>query len=85
MGIFQGLGIAVGLVGIVAAILAIYAFLRSFTIVNRREYDRLKRSATEHQRCQAEWDQISTLDNWAKEIRIASRGLTNKVKVEPEF
>jgi hypothetical protein len=78
-------GMAVGLVSVVAEILVAYWFLRSFKIIKRREYVRLKGTEAEHQRCQAEWDRMCALDNWAKDIRIAARGFANKVEVEPEF
>jgi hypothetical protein len=45
----------------------------------------LQRADADHQICRAESDRVSTLNDWAKEIRIASRELANKVQVEPEF
>lgn len=85
MEIFQTLGtqagIAVGLISVAAEILAAFFFLRTFKIIRRREYARLKVTEAEHHRCRAESDSLCTLDNWA----IASRGLANKVQVDPEF
>jgi len=65
MEIFQALGsqgaIVVGFVSTAAEILVAFVFLRTFKIIRRREYARLKRSEAEHQRCRAEWDPIFTL------------------------
>lgn len=65
MKIFQALGsqgaIVVGFVSTAAEILVAFVFLRTFKIIRRREYARLKRSEAEHQRCRAEWDPIFTL------------------------
>lgn len=89
MEIFQTVGttggIIVGFVGLAGEILLAYWFLRTFKIVRRREYTRLQRAEAEHQICRAESDHFSTLNDWAKEIRMASRELTNKVQVQPEF
>lgn len=89
MEIFQALGsqgaIVVGFVSSAAEILVAFLFLRTFKIIRRREYARLKATEAEHQRCQPEWDRMFTLDNWAKEIRIASRDLGNNIQVEPDF
>ncbi len=89
MEIFQTVGTAggiiVGLVSLAAEILVAFWFLRTFKIIRRREYARLQRADADHQICRAESDRVSTLNDWAKEIRIASRELANKVQVEPEF
>ena len=89
MEIFQGLGsqgaIVVGFVSTAAEILAAFLFLRTFKIIRRREYARLKGTEAEHQRCQAEWDRMCTLDNGEKEIQIPSRDPGNNIQVEPEF
>ena len=89
MEIFQGLGskgaIVVGFASTAAEILVAFLFLRTFKIIRRREYARLKGTEAEHQKCQPEWDRMFTLDNGAKEVRIASRDLGNNIQVEPEF
>jgi len=89
MEIFQGLGsqgaIVVGFVSTAAEILAAFLFLRTFKIIRRREYLRLKGTEAEHQKCQAEWDRMCTLDTLAEEIQIASRDIGNNIQVEPEF
>jgi hypothetical protein len=45
----------------------------------------LQRADAEHQICRAGSEHISTLDDWAKEIRLASREIANGVQLEPEF
>jgi len=84
MEIFQTVGTAggiiVGLVSLAAEILVAFWFLRTFKIIRRREYARLQRADADHQICRAESDRVSTLNDWAKEIRIASRELANKFK-----
>ena len=89
MEIFQGLGskgaIVVGFVSTAAEILVAFLFLRTFKIIRRREYARLKGTEAEHQRCQAEWDRMLALDNGPNEIRIASQNFGNNIQVEPEF
>ena len=84
MELFQVLGsqgaIVVGFVSTVAEILLAFLFLRSFKIIRRREYGRLKATEAQHQRCQPEWDRMFSLDNGAKEISIG-----NNIQVEPEF
>lgn len=88
MEIFQTLSsqgaILVGFVSTAAEIVVAFLFLRSFKIIRRCEYARLKANQAEHQRCHAEWEQIS-LNNWPKKIRIASRDLGNNNQVDPEF
>src|ERR1700750_2203262 len=88
MEILQGLGnqsaIVVGFITSAAEILVAFLFLRTFKIIRRREYGRLKDTEAEHQRCQAEWEMF-TVDNGANKIRIASRDLGNNIQVEPEF
>ena len=88
MEIFQTLGsqgtILVGFVSTAAEIVVAFLFLRSFKIIGRCEYARLKANAADHLRCHAEWEQIS-LNNWLKKIRIASRDLGNNNRVEPEI
>ena len=81
------LAVFVGVVLVGGGIALAYQWLRSFRVIKRSEYDRLQRAETEHQRCQAEWDRLCTLDNWAKEIRIGSRNLvkSHNIQVEPEF
>ena len=78
-------GIIAGFAGLAAEILLAYWFLRTFKIVRRREYVRLQRAEAEHQICRAQSDHFSTLNDWAKEIGIASRELANKAQAEPEF
>jgi len=73
------------LLGLALEILIAYWFLKTFKIVRRREYVRLQRADAEHQICRAESDRFSTVNDWAEEIRIASREIANKVQVEPEF
>ena len=89
MEIFQTLGsqgaIVVGFASTAAEIVVAFLFLRTFKIIRRREYARLKGTEAEHQRCQAEWDRMCSLDNWTKEIRIPSRNLGNNIQDEPEF
>ena len=89
MEIFQTVGttggIIIGMVSLAVEILVAYWFLRTFKIIRRREYTRLQRAEADHQICRAESDHFSTLNDWAKEIRIASRELGNSVQVEPEF
>lgn len=89
MEIFQALGsqgaIVVGFIIAAAEILVAFLFWRTFKIIRRREYARLKGTEAEHQRCQPEWDRMFTLDSGANEIRIASRDLGNNIQVEPEF
>src|ERR1051325_902180 len=89
MEIFQGLGsqgaIVVGFVSTAAEILVAFLFLRTFKIIRRREYVRLKATEAEHQRCQPEWDGMFALDNGPNGIRIASRDLGNNIQPEPEF
>jgi len=69
MELFQVLGsqgaIVVGFVSTVAEILLAFLFLRSFKIIRRREYGRLKATEAQHQRCQPEWDRMFSLDNGA--------------------
>jgi hypothetical protein len=88
MEIFQTLGsqgtILVGFVSTAAEIVVAFLFLRSFKIIGRCEYARLKANAADHLRCHAEWERIS-LNNWLKKIRIASRDLGNNNRVEPEI
>lgn len=62
-------GMAVGLLSIAAEILLGYWLLRNFKIIRRREYDRLKGTEAEHQRCISEWDRLGTIDGWAREVR----------------
>jgi hypothetical protein len=64
MEIFHALGpqvgMAVGLLSFAAEIILGYWLLRHFKIIRRREYDRLKGTEAEHQRCVAEWGRLCT-------------------------
>jgi hypothetical protein len=83
MEIFQSLGVGgsmlIGSASIVAEILVAYFFLRSFKIIRRREYVRLKNTEAEHQR-----HRMFTVDNWSMDTGIPSRGIAD-VEIKPEF
>jgi len=79
-------GIITGLGTIGWGIYLAFRWLRARKVIKRWEYNRLKGIETEHQKCVAERERLSTLDNWGREIRDGSaHRLAKEPDVDTEF